>query len=114
MKQYRCASLITLLLGGLIAAIACCMHGPEDGCVCRKPAAGLLEQAAESLGRIPAMSLLIGDRASDLQAARTFGCEAWLVRSGHGRHTERRLGAGDAQAVFDDLGSAADAILAMR
>ena len=51
-----------------------CPHGPDDGCRCRKPAPGLLEDAARELGLDLARSIMIGDKPSDLEAGRAAGC----------------------------------------
>lgn len=51
-----------------------CPHRPDDGCRCRKPAPGLLLDAARDLGIDLATSIMIGDRSSDLAAGRAAGC----------------------------------------
>ena len=56
-----------------------CLHGPEDGCGCRKPAPGLIKAAAEALGVDPADCVVIGDVGSDVEAARAAGARAVLV-----------------------------------
>jgi D-glycero-D-manno-heptose 1,7-bisphosphate phosphatase len=70
--------------GAKVDAVYYCPHVPEARCSCRKPATGLLRQAAEDwridLGR----SVLIGDSASDLQAAQTSRCQAILLAPDHG------------------------------
>ena len=87
--------------GGHISAIAYCPHPPDAGCRCRKPAPGLIEDLERQLGRSLAGAPFIGDRLSDLEAARRHGCLPILVRTGRGRETERcASGVGD---VFDDL-----------
>ena len=53
----------------------------------------------------------IGDKASDLEAARTAGARPWLVRTGSGAQTELGGAVGSDVAVFDDLAAAADALL---
>ena len=51
-------------------------------CDCRKPAPGMLLKAAQELGLSLKDSLLIGDRHSDIQAARAAGVgHAYQVRS---------------------------------
>ena len=89
--------------GGRIDRFEVCPHLPEDGCRCRKPRAGLLEAAADRFGRAPADAILVGDRRSDLEAAQAFGCRAVLVRTGHGRDTERTLTTVRPDGIYDDL-----------
>jgi len=55
-----------------------CPHGPDDGCPCRKPAPGLLLQAACELGLDLAASVMIGDKPSDVAAGRAAGCAVSL------------------------------------
>jgi D-glycero-D-manno-heptose 1,7-bisphosphate phosphatase len=56
-----------------------CPHAPADGCECRKPAPGLILEAAASLGVPPTRCAVIGDRASDVEAAIAVGARAILV-----------------------------------
>lgn len=58
---------------------AVCPHAPADGCRCRKPAPGLVEAAAAELGVEPARAVVIGDRASDVEAAEAAGATGLLV-----------------------------------
>ncbi|QSH40986.1 D-glycero-beta-D-manno-heptose 1,7-bisphosphate 7-phosphatase [Lentisphaerota bacterium ZTH] len=70
-----------------IDAFYYCPHHPEfsDECECRKPNAGMLLKAAEQFDIDMSESFLVGDRISDIYAARNAGCaEAYLVRTGHG------------------------------
>ncbi len=50
-----------------------CPHRGTDGCSCRKPQPGLIQQAAAALGLQPARCALVGDRASDVAAGRLAG-----------------------------------------
>ncbi len=52
-----------------------CPHSPEEQCACRKPQPGMLLEAIEHFGIDPAASILIGDKASDIEAARAAGVE---------------------------------------
>ena len=52
-----------------------CPHAPDAGCRCRKPAPGLLEDAAREHGVDLATSIMIGDKPSDVEAGRAAGCE---------------------------------------
>ncbi len=51
-----------------------CFHGPDEGCACRKPASGLLRQAALDLGLELSVSVMVGDKPSDVQAGHSAGC----------------------------------------
>lgn len=56
-----------------------CPHGPEHGCGCRKPAPGLLHQAAAALGVDVRACALIGDIGADVDAALAAGARPVLV-----------------------------------
>mgnify|MGYP000287634644 CR=1 FL=1 len=51
-----------------------CPHAPAAACRCRKPAPGLVLDAARDLGLDLARSVMIGDRDSDLACGRAAGC----------------------------------------
>lgn len=51
-----------------------CPHLPGAGCECRKPAPGMLREAADELSLDLARSIMIGDKPSDLEAGRAAGC----------------------------------------
>jgi D-glycero-D-manno-heptose 1,7-bisphosphate phosphatase len=101
--------------GARVDATYFCPHHPEaplaeyrQECECRKPRAGLLQRAAAEHGLDLSRSVLVGDKASDLGAARAAGCAAVLVRTGYGAEHERQV---TADAVFDDLAAAVPWIL---
>lgn len=75
-----------------------CPHDDGDGCGCRKPAPGMILEAADELDLDLAASVLVGDRWSDVAAARSAGCGAAVL-------------VGDRPGVRPD-GAAADAIVA--
>jgi histidinol-phosphate phosphatase family protein len=50
-----------------------CPHAPEDDCECRKPKPKLILDAARALGVSPGRCVVVGDRESDVQAARNAG-----------------------------------------
>ncbi len=58
---------------------AVCPHDIDAGCGCRKPAPGLVVDAAQALGVHPSDAVVIGDIGSDLGAASAAGCDAVLV-----------------------------------
>jgi len=76
--------------GGRVDAIYSCPHHPEDRCLCRKPLPGLLLEASSNLGIDLEHSYLIGDKETDIQAARAAGCRAILVASPPTGSTERK------------------------
>lgn len=101
-------------MGGHIDAIFFCPHGPDDGCRCRKPLPGLLEEIGERLN-VPLTDVpVVGDSLRDLQAAREVGAKPYLVRTGKG---ERTLNAGedlDGVEVFADLAELSGHLLAQE
>jgi D-glycero-D-manno-heptose 1,7-bisphosphate phosphatase len=60
-------------------------------CECRKPKAGLFDQACKALPVDKARSFYIGDKASDMEAARNAGLAGILVRTGYGEGELARL-----------------------
>lgn len=70
--------------GGRIHAIFFCPHTPDDGCDCRKPATGLIEQAAETHQIDVSATIMVGDSAKDILCAHEAGCRAAvLVKTGN-------------------------------
>ncbi len=98
--------------GGRIDRIVVCPHGPDDRCSCRKPAPGLLRRLGRHYGVAMKDVPVIGDSLRDLQAAVAVDARPVLVLTGNGRRTRRAL-TGDLAGidVFDDLASAADALI---
>lgn len=68
--------------GARIDAVYYCPHAPDDGCRCRKPQPGLLFAAARDWRLDLRRSILIGDSARDLEAARAAGCRSLLLKAG--------------------------------
>ncbi len=60
--------------GGEIDAIYHCPHGWDDGCECRKPAAGMLFQAQRDFSLDLSHTYFVGDDDRDRQAADAAGC----------------------------------------
>lgn len=50
-----------------------CPHGPDDGCACRKPQPKLIRDAAAAMGVDVTCCVVIGDKESDVEAARNAG-----------------------------------------
>jgi histidinol-phosphate phosphatase family protein len=89
---------------------AVCTHHPEEACACRKPAPGLVSEAARALGADPARCVLIGDIGSDVEAARAVGARAILVPN----HRTRREEVAAASIVAPNLAAAVDLVLGGR
>ena len=58
-----------------------CYHTPEQACDCRKPAPGMLLQAARDFGLNLARCFLVGDKSSDLEAGHRAGCKTIFLSS---------------------------------
>jgi histidinol-phosphate phosphatase family protein len=99
------ARMVELL--GPFDTIQVCPHSPEDGCACRKPAPGLVYQAAEALGTVPDRCVVIGDIGRDVAAAGAAGAAGILVPTPVTRLEEVAA----APAVAGDLNQAVELIL---
>jgi histidinol-phosphate phosphatase family protein len=64
---------------GPIPVWAVCPHAPGERCDCRKPAPGLVLEAARRLRVAPERCAVIGDIGADVEAARAAGARAVLV-----------------------------------
>ncbi len=99
--------------GGRVDAVYLCPHRPDEGCPCRKPAPGLLLQAAADLGLDLSRSVMVGDAASDVQAAVAAGVQPIFVLSGLVERQAQELA--QAQhfhaAVYADLAAAVEHLL---
>ena len=60
-----------------------CYHDDADGCRCRKPAPGMLLEAAQALGVELATSFMVGDRWRDVEAGRQAGCTTVFIDYGY-------------------------------
>jgi D-glycero-D-manno-heptose 1,7-bisphosphate phosphatase len=60
-----------------------CPHDNNDGCSCRKPAAGLLFEAAEHYGLDLRESYMVGDQWRDIDAGHAAGCTTILIDYGY-------------------------------
>jgi D-glycero-D-manno-heptose 1,7-bisphosphate phosphatase len=66
-------------VGAHLEGVYSCPHAPQAGCSCRKPALGLMTQAALELGFAPAASIVIGDKESDVEFGRAAGARTILI-----------------------------------
>jgi histidinol-phosphate phosphatase family protein len=67
-------------IGAHIDAIYYCPHKVEDNCLCRKPKAGMLYQAAMEHHIDLERATFIGDDPRDQEAGRTAGCKTILMK----------------------------------
>lgn len=70
--------------GAAVDGIYVCPHHPDDGCTCRKPGSALYLRAAQEHNLDLSRSLMIGDKDTDLLAAKNLGMPSILVRTGYG------------------------------
>ena len=71
--------------GAVILSSHICFHRAEDGCECRKPRTGLLEEIfARHPSFAPAASWMVGDRATDVLAGAALGMRTALLRENGG------------------------------
>ncbi len=99
--------------GVRVQGIYYCPHRPEEGCRCRKPAPGLLEEAARDLELDPAQAVVVGDKPCDVELALAVGATGVLVRTGYGAQYEQQ-GYDKAELVADDLHQVARWLLSHR
>lgn len=92
---------------GPVGPIFVCPHVPEDRCGCRKPAPGLVLQAARALGVPAHRCAVVGDIGSDVEAASAAGALGILVPTGRTLPAELRA----APVVAADLAEAVDLVM---
>ncbi|CAM3494501.1 D-glycero-beta-D-manno-heptose 1,7-bisphosphate 7-phosphatase [Paracidovorax anthurii] len=66
-------------VGGRIDAVFYCPHAPDEGCACRKPAPGLLEQIRDRYGMEGGDILVAGNCPEHLQAGAAIGARLHAV-----------------------------------
>ena len=88
--------------GAFLDGIYFCPHHPTEGrerylmtCDCRKPAPGLLLQAAADLNLDPVRSYMVGDTLKDIEAGIRAGARGILVRTGYGAESAAALNPGE-------------------
>ncbi len=84
-----------------------CPHHPETGsapykkvCNCRKPAPGLLLEAANRHHLDLTKSYVIGDKLIDVKLALRVGGKGILVETGHGKNEKEKIGEGEINPNF--------------
>ena len=113
-----CIDRLVAAAGVVITAYAWCPHHPagvralySTECRCRKPAPGLLVEAAAAHGLDLDASWMIGDILDDVEAGSRAGCRTVLVD--RGGETEWRRGPGrEPEAIVRSFDAAAAFVLA--
>ena len=84
--------------GGRLEEIFYCPHHPEGKvaeytktCGCRKPAAGMIEQAVEKYDLNPSETVVIGDKALDIKMGHNIGATTILVYTGYGKSEKEKM-----------------------
>jgi D-glycero-D-manno-heptose 1,7-bisphosphate phosphatase len=102
--------------GARFDAFKMCLHHPDGvlpeltgECDCRKPAPGMLLDAARELDIDLQASWMVGDTDGDLLAGTAAGCHTVLVRTRGSLH--KRAGNGQPDAVVPDLPAATEFLL---
>jgi D-glycero-D-manno-heptose 1,7-bisphosphate phosphatase len=62
-----------------VDAIEVCYHTSADNCDCRKPKPGMLLRAAQRMNLDCRRSIMVGDRWSDVEAAKAAGCKSIFI-----------------------------------
>lgn len=79
-------------MGGNILDIFFCPHGPDDNCLCRKPAIGMYDAIKTKYPDINfQQTFSVGDSLRDLQAGQQSGCLPILVKTGNGLKTIEKI-----------------------
>ena len=78
--------------GGRLDDIFFCPHTPGDGCNCRKPKTGMVDDACQAHGIEVKESVFIGDSAKDILCGKAAGCaRTVLVLTGNGHKAREEL-----------------------
>lgn len=91
-------------------AIKVCFHTIEQRCACRKPLPGMLLEAAAEIGIDLWASVMVGDRASDVEAGAMAGCLTAFLDLGYTAEPQPA----SPDKVVASLGEATDWILSLK
>jgi D-glycero-D-manno-heptose 1,7-bisphosphate phosphatase len=105
--------------GVQLDAFRLCLHHPQGvvpelsgPCACRKPAPGMLLDAAEELGLDLASSWMLGDTDSDVVAGHAAGCRTVLIE--HPGSAHKRVSEESPDVVASSLADGVAQLLAER
>lgn len=102
--------------GGRLDAAFFCPHTPEEGCDCRKPLPGLIQQIGQRFDVELSAVHMVGASLTDLLTAQNAGCIPHLVLTGPFGHLgpdalAQLLAQVPAARVHDDLASFAESLI---
>jgi histidinol-phosphate phosphatase family protein len=98
--------------GVRIEEIYVCPHRILADCPCRKPRPGLLLAGTRDLNGDPAVSWMVGDKVSDVEAGKAIGARTIFVGDGKRRtRFAKELASSPPDVLAKDLREAASAIL---
>jgi D-glycero-D-manno-heptose 1,7-bisphosphate phosphatase len=89
--------------GGHIKKVYYCIHKKEDNCACRKPKAGLLEEAIKKYRVDISNAYFIGDSYRDIFAGKSVGIKTIFVLSGKESQEEMERMGQKPDHIFKDL-----------
>lgn len=96
-------------LEGMVDAFYFCRHLPDEGCTCRKPQLGMVEDACKDFEIDLENSWVVGDKNLDRELGENAGTRSVLVRTGYGTEHEKLFGY-DVDVV-DNISDAIEVIL---
>jgi len=97
--------------GGVIDGILFCPCKPEDHCNCRKPKPGLYNEVSNRLQMSLKNVFCVGDKITDIEAAKNAGGSPILVRTGKRKDEVNDELTPKHVPVYNDLASFVDKII---
>ena len=97
--------------GGVIDGILFCPCKPEDHCNCRKPKPGLYNEVSNRLQMSLKNVFCVGDKITDIEAAKNAGGSPILVRTGKRKDEVNDELPPKHVPVYNDLASFVDKII---
>jgi len=80
-----------------------CTHGRDDGCTCKKPKPGMLNEAVEKWNIDLKFSFVIGDTESDIGAGKALECRTILIDCDYNKDIEADIRVKDLQEAVEFL-----------
>lgn len=114
--EYFCERMKKLRSLCTVGHIEVCPHDDDDDCACRKPLAGMLLNAMERFGVSANETVFIGDRVTDLSAAKAVPVRFIRYRSSsvHDERFRSHAFQGATVSSFPELIEQLECFLAMR